>query len=195
MNSVRITLANEKEGLVSIGVDALITAWCAGSQRCPLAVFVRVLAGEPISSIQGSLPDHLDAAQGFVQQATLILPHVDRRLPGGVRATAKRMNAVRALDAKCVLVLEQQPQLRLTGALPAATPPDCARHRTDRERADRAAALREQGMPWGRIGAQIGVSAERARQIVRGRQIAVRRCAALPAVDDSQPNVATTTCD
>ena len=69
MNSVRITLANEKEGLVSIGVDALITAWCAGSQRCPLAVFVRVLAGEPISSIQGSLPDHLDAAQGFVQQA------------------------------------------------------------------------------------------------------------------------------
>ena len=123
---------------------------------------------EPITLIQRSLPDHLDAAHGFVQQAELILPHVDRRLLGGVRATAKRMNALRALDAKCLLVLEKEPQLRLAGALPAATPADCARHRTDRERANSAAALREQGLPWGRIGAQIGVSAERARQIVQG---------------------------
>jgi hypothetical protein len=156
-------------------------AWCDGNPLCPLAVFLRALDGEPISAIQASLPDHLDAKEGFVRQAEALLPHLDRRLPGGVRVTARRPNGFRALEARCLEILLARADLRLTGPLPDATPANRARHLAQRKRAERASMLHEQGLSWAEIGARLGVIRDSARQIVLQHQAARRRSSALCA--------------
>jgi hypothetical protein len=161
------------------GPGAAAGAWCDSNPLCPLAVFLRVLGGEPIAAIQASLPDHLDAKEGFVDQAEAILPHLDRRLPGGVRVTARRPNGFRALEADCLRILEYHPELRLTGPLPPATAANRARYRASRERAEGAARLHEQGLSWTQIAARIGVIRESARHIVLQHESALRHCAEL----------------
>ncbi|HWS13684.1 MAG TPA: hypothetical protein VN279_12840 [Rhodocyclaceae bacterium] len=161
------------------GPGASAGAWCDGNPLSPLAVFLRVLDGEPISAIQVSLPDHLDAKEGFVDQAEAILPHLDRRLPGGVRVTARRPNGFRALQADCLRILECHPQLRLTGPLPRAATENRARYQAARERAERAARLHEQGLSWTQIAARIGVIRESARHIVLQHESALRHSSAL----------------
>lgn len=161
------------------GPGAAGGAWCDSNPLCPLAVFLRVLGGEPIAAIQASLPDHLDAKEGFVDQAEAILPHLDRRLPGGVRVTARRPNGFRALEADCLRILEYHPELRLTGPLPPATAANRARYRASRERAEGAARLHEQGLSWTQIAARIGVIRESARHIVLQHESALRHCAEL----------------
>jgi len=160
-------------------LDTAVAAWYGRDPQSTFSVFLRVLAGEPIAAIQGALPDHLDAMKGFALQAELILPHLDRRLVDAVRATARRTKAFRALGAHCLRIFDQQPQLRLTGPLPPASPSGRARYRARRERAEWATVMHGQGMPFAEIGGRIGVSAERARQIVSERQIAARRQAGL----------------
>ncbi|MBS1172921.1 MAG: hypothetical protein H6R12_1751 [Proteobacteria bacterium] len=158
-------------------LDTAVAAWYGRDPQSTFSVFLRVLAGEPIAAIQGALPDHLDARKGFALQAELILPHLDRRLVDAVRATATRTKAFRALGEHCLQIFDQQPRLRLTGPLPPASPSSRARAR--RERAEWATMMHGQGMSLTEIAARIGVSAERARQIVSERQIAARRQAGL----------------
>ena len=160
-------------------LDTAVAAWYGRDPQSTFSVFLRVLAGEPIASIQGALPDHLDARKGFALQAELILPHLDRRLVDAVRATATRTKAFRALGEHCLQIFDQQPRLRLTGPLPPASPSSRARYRARRERAEWATMMHGQGMSLTEIGARIGVSAERARQIVTERQTAARRLAGL----------------
>jgi hypothetical protein len=146
--------------------EAMNAAWCGGNLRCPLAVFLRALAGAHMASLQTSLPDYLDAKEGFVLQAQAVLPHLDQRLPSGIRVTARRPNGFRALSQQCLHVIEFRPETRLTGPLPFALPQNQARHRAYRERAELATCLHSRGMTWAQIAARIGVIPEWARQIV-----------------------------